>query len=141
MKILFLDDSMARWDTFRTKIDGHEVKWASFYDEGVRLVCEHKDFDMIMLDHDLSDADYNAPTGYDFVKYMVDNNIKARYVVCHSMNPSGRANMCAYLKNNGYNVCEVHFAWTLTPTSIVSKHFTPIMMNNLSKLDEELGLI
>lgn len=123
MKILFLDDSMYRWDSFKKRIGNHDVKWASFYDEGVRLVCEEKNYDMIFLDHDLSEASFDAPTGYDFVKYMVANNIQAKYIVCHSMNPNGRSNMASYLKNAGYNVKEVNSAWLFSPDTILDMYF------------------
>jgi len=123
MRILFLDDSMARWEIFKKNSSGHTVKWASFYNEAVRLVNDEDSFDLIYLDHDLADADFDAPTGYTFAKYMIDNNIKAKYVICHSMNPVGRRNMFNILKNSGYEVVEVDHAWTHEPAQVMCAAF------------------
>lgn len=59
----------------------------------------------ISLDHDLGD---NVPTGYDFVKWMVDDHVELvnagddiafpQYNL-HTANPVGRDNMEAYLDN------------------------------------------
>jgi hypothetical protein len=43
--------------------------------------------------------------------FKVNNKIKIDKVLCHSMNPEGRANMVAMLWGNGYNALNMPWAW------------------------------
>lgn len=54
-------------------------------------------YDGLDLDHDHS----NDPTGYDFCKYLVENEITGRFHV-HSMNPVGAENMRQLLTHCGW---------------------------------------
>lgn len=63
---------------------------------------------IIDLDHDLGydgldlDNDHsNDPTGYDFCKYLVENEITGKFHV-HSMNPVGAENMRQLLSHYGW---------------------------------------
>lgn len=79
-------------------------KIARNYDEAVEIMEEYE-ITEAWLDHDLSedhyqtniDPSYVSPnkTGYDFVKWMEDNN-KWPTEICmvHSMNPVGSVKMC-----------------------------------------------
>ena len=54
---------------------------------------------ILSLDHDLG-TDGNgdiAKTGYDFVKYFVENNLMCDEIRFHTANPVGRQNMLMYL--------------------------------------------
>jgi hypothetical protein len=109
MNILFLDDDEFRWNKFRNQNPDVNATWVSSYDAAVDLLkTTDTHFDIAYLDHDL---EFYQPTGMDFVKYLVNNKIKIDKVLCHSMNPEGRANMVAMLWGNGYNALNMPWAW------------------------------
>ena len=109
MNILFLDDDEFRWKKFREENPNVNATWVSNYDSAVGLLKTiDTSFDIAYLDHDL---DFYEPTGMDFVKYLVKNKIKVDKVICHSMNPEGRANMVATLYSSGYNALNMPWAW------------------------------
>lgn len=58
--------------------------------------------EMCSLDHDLGASDPTGATGYDFVRYMAENNLwpKMKPTV-HSQNPVGRENMRAMIERYG----------------------------------------
>ena len=107
MKILFLDDDELRWKKFRAQNPDSDATLASNYHVATRLVQENK-YDVAYLDHDL---EFYQPTGADFVNYLIDNKIKIDKLICHSMNPVGRANMVAKLYGTGYNAINMPHAW------------------------------
>lgn len=107
MKILFLDDCPHRWEKFKKLNPNVDATWAANYDEAVELVGKNN-YDIAYLDHDL---DFYQPTGLDFVKYLINNNIKIDKLICHSMNPAGRENMTSRLHGNGYSVINMPWAW------------------------------
>lgn len=76
------------------------------YDEAVKTISEIRDSGKIFLDldHDLGFDNNNdrAPTGYDFCKYIVQEDIKICGFHIHSMNPVGAANMRQLLSHYGY---------------------------------------
>jgi hypothetical protein len=109
MNILFLDDDEFRWKKFRNQNPDVNATWVSSYDAAVELLkTTDTSFDIAYLDHDL---EFYQPTGMEFVKYLVNNKIKIDKVLCHSMNPEGRANMVAMLWGNGYNALNMPWAW------------------------------
>jgi hypothetical protein len=73
------------------------------YDEFVAYIEKNGMPDMISFDHDLAplhyinlQGDYTSSleiavdkSGYDCVKYIVENNLPIKYWACHSMNPYG----------------------------------------------------
>jgi len=79
---------------------------ARTYDEAVNLVQLHGCPIYISFDHDLGDE--NAKTGYDFAKWLVDQDLDNNIIPTefefnvHSANPVGAANITnlldAYLK-------------------------------------------
>lgn len=86
--------------------------WVTSYDEFVKTVTEARARNEIItkvsLDHDLADvhyqdydiltdeqkAEYNKEkTGYDVVKWFVENNFWPLQIIIHSHNPDGRKRM------------------------------------------------
>ena len=115
MKILFLDDCPYRWKKFKDVNPEADADWAPSFDEGVRLIKENN-YDMAYLDHDL---DFYAPTGKDFVDYIVNHKITISKLVCHSMNYSGRHSMTSALDDNHYHAINCPFAWKSKVEDIV----------------------
>lgn len=84
MKILYVDDIRIPkvWQK-----DNNEIVICRTYAEAIKQV--NNNYDVIDLDHDLGEV----KTGYDFCKYIVENNIVAPFIVLHTSNPVGRNNM------------------------------------------------
>ena len=113
MKILFLDDQPQRWHTFCSAMPEEHLSgcdYAESYDEAVALVEKNgvNYYTHFFLDHDLNEEDYDvvveagehpshifsgSKNGSMFANWLVENECSADVIVCHSMNPSGRANM------------------------------------------------
>lgn len=96
---LFLDDERNPSDVYWMKVDYGSYTWkiARSVDEAISLIEKYGFPDSMSLDHDLGD---NFPTGYDFVKWVVnedmDNpimNEDAPEVFYHTQNPIGKKNM------------------------------------------------
>ena len=97
LKILILEDSYARIQTFKQRLKGHDL---FFFDQ----VKDAKDaltllgpFDVVFLDHDLDDKVFvdsaDANTGYQLAKYIAEKGFKFDQIILHSMNPAGVQNM------------------------------------------------
>ena len=85
MKILYVDD--VRFPkVWQNKLD--EVTVARTYEQALKNLMVRK-FDVVDLDHDLAEE----KTGYDIVKFMVENKIFAPTIYLHTANPVGRNNM------------------------------------------------
>ena len=104
MKILFLDDQPQRWHTFCSAMPEEHLSgcdYAESYDEAVDLMNKNGDthYTHFFLDHDLEAHHYDSTNlkqeknGTMFANWLVENECSADVIVCHSMNPSGRANM------------------------------------------------
>jgi two-component SAPR family response regulator len=119
MKILFLDDSHARWNLFNNvnPSAAANAHFADSFSRGVELL-EKNEYDVAFLDHDL---DISHRTGEDVVNYIVENNIPIKRVICHSMNPHGRKNMVTKLKSAGYDAYECPFAWVLSVSESIGE--------------------
>lgn len=85
MKVnLFLDDLRECPENFML---------AKNVDEAIKIVKENK-IGIMSLDHDLGNIDGEIlPTGYDFVKYLCENNIQCDVIFIHTDNSVGRENM------------------------------------------------
>lgn len=72
---------------------------ARTFQEAIHLLENHK-VDVLSLDHDLGeDLKGNLlPTGYDLVKYICENGLRANKIYIHTDNPVGRENMYQTLK-------------------------------------------
>lgn len=73
---------------------------AKSYDEALQIIAKKGFPTEVSLDHDLG---FNIPTGYDFVKWLVDQDINNNILpedfiwFIHSANPCGAENMHSYL--------------------------------------------
>ena len=64
------------------------------YEHAIHMLTEY-DVDILSLDHDLGEdrQGYLKPTGYDLVKYMCENGLRANRIYLHTDNSVGRENM------------------------------------------------
>jgi CheY-like chemotaxis protein len=120
LKILFLDDEPYRHKEFAQKAVGNVVIHVYTADEAIDVLESFpKDFDLIMLDHDLCDVDkgktekFVQATGLKVARYIAAN--KKRFlpatIIVHSLNPPGAANMIAELLAVGLTCYHIPFAW------------------------------
>ena len=110
MKILFLDDDDSRFQEFRhrTGLNPRRVQtWPGFYD-----AIMGEPWDLIMLDHDLGDNNFDGAVA---AKFLADNPLVLngdQQIIIHSANPIGVANMLSHMKYADHlRVNVVHFAW------------------------------
>lgn len=78
--------------------------WVKNYDQAVAYVEQHGLPDHISFDHDLGDQ--GAPTGYDFAKWLVNQDLNGNInlgsswsYALHTANPVGRENIRKLLEN------------------------------------------
>jgi len=105
MKILILEDNVLRQEKFKELFKNQEIVICDNVLDSIS-VCIYQDFQVLWLDHDLEGKiweDSNKEnTGYQFVKWLVDNNkAKDSLIYIHSMNPIGANKMLNYLLDNG----------------------------------------
>lgn len=100
MKVLILEDSHARIQTFKNKLKGHDVYFFDNVEDAKEAFNLMGPWDAIFIDHDLDDniyVDSSEPnTGYQFAKYISDKELP-EMLVCHSMNPAGAQNIKSVL--------------------------------------------
>ena len=117
MRILILDDVKNRHDVFDTVYKGHLVTHCYNYHEFITELNKCR-YDIISLDHDLSDfydhastyvdgwgntQFYNGAHAANQVCCLSVNNMPEKVIV-HSVNPSGGRNMVNILTKAGINV-------------------------------------
>jgi len=116
IRILFLDDNPNRHSTMHQNCIGAVVDHVHTAGEAINHL-ERKEYDLIMLDHDLSedpDKMNSTPTGNDVASYMARHLVQHSDtpVVIHSLNPPGAQNMMNALHDGGYSdVSIIPFAW------------------------------
>lgn len=117
MKVLFLDDEIGRINEFSQKTGltpHHVISVEQFFNALNKAYEENDPYDLIMLDHDLSD-DRKYGTGNEAAKLIAENRImvgEEKTVIIHSLNPIGVANMLATLKHcDNLRVFSVPWAW------------------------------
>ena len=104
---IWLDDERKVQVPFYVYNNNGTVWHAQTYDScirGIEIAKEYGDEIWIDFDHDLG----TGKTGYDVAKYLVENQIPARYKI-HSMNPVGRKNIEHLLKHYGYKYFQLIF--------------------------------
>jgi hypothetical protein len=99
MKILILDDDLARHKSFARKFIGHSLTHTETVEDCIEQL-KYGNWDGVFLDHDLGglqmvESGGNEPTGYDVAVWMNENPDawNAREVYIHSFNPEGAARM------------------------------------------------
>lgn len=103
LRILVLEDMSARIEYFKDRLKGHDVYYFDTAEDAIQALSLIKDkpWDMIFLDHDLggrvfvSSSDPN--TGYAVAEYISNNDIDAKQIIIHSLNPAGAQRMKAVL--------------------------------------------
>jgi hypothetical protein len=123
MRILVLDDQQVRHDFFRRAYNSLSdiVVQAYDYDSALlELSSTPNKFDLMFLDHDLSEDAYMCDPRYTYEKTGSD---VAEFIVrefepslcldlkiyCHSMNPIGRVNMVNILKKGKFHAIDCNF--------------------------------
>lgn len=119
MRILFLDDNEFRHKKMMKNSIGFSVSQAFNAQEAISLLRE-KEFELIMLDHDLDNATQNEVNndeedGRFVCRWMADNGTHSQTpIVIHSLNAVGAAGMERILKSAGFEeVHQVPFAWAI----------------------------
>ena len=112
MKILILEDSQERIDSFKENLVDHQVIVTGSTKEAI-IKLKTETWDVLFLDHDLHGESYidsGENTGYEVAKFLEENKDRMpRYVIIHSLNPVGSNNMEAALPN----AVKIPFAWTM----------------------------
>jgi CheY-like chemotaxis protein len=110
MRILILEDAPERIKSFKKRLSEQELYIFTDNNEEARnFINTNETVDYMLLDHDLGGLHHvdsnNENTGYQFVKYMVDNKLqKYTRIIIHSMDAPGATKMKNLLEDNGYNV-------------------------------------
>lgn len=120
LRALFLDDMESRHDSFRrTHGDDFNVTYVFTYEEFVEAYLTD-DFDVLFLDHDLSEKailcdpdNIDEMTGTDVAKWLVSIHDLSKKtlpgIVVHSLNPAGRARMVDILVSGGIDAVPMPF--------------------------------
>ena len=108
LKKLFLDD-IRNPNSIYPDTKNKDWDIVRNYNEFVDYIIKNGMPDFISFDHDLgignNVSDYEEKTGYDCVKYLVENEIPVKDYRIHSMNPVGKENLKCLL-NNWKLVCK-----------------------------------
>ena len=108
MKILILEDNHYRIEKFEKLFKNQDIYMFDKFNFNLQEVCLKNEFQVLWLDHDLEgkiweDSD-KENTGYQFVKWLVSNNLQRNALIyIHSMNPIGANRMLNCLKDNNYD--------------------------------------
>jgi len=107
MKILILEDNQERIEKFKILFKNHQITFCDNIDDA-STACQKMTYDILWIDHDLNgkiwEDSFNYKTGYQFVKWMVDNGYQKNSLnYIHSMNPIGANLMLNYLRDNNYD--------------------------------------
>src|ERR1041385_7278567 len=119
MKILFLDDSKQRYYSFVRNNVTAFVDLALTSEKAIQLL-KIRQYDVIMLDHDLENEHYvnqhsDEKTGQEVANYIAanKNNFLDCLIVCHSLNFHGRSKMIKTLQEAELKVLDKPFAWEI----------------------------
>lgn len=112
MKILIVEDTQYRLDWFKQKFKNHDVFYASHANDAIDYLLNHV-FDLIFLDHDLSNKIFMNPadtcSGSEIVRFIIKNEIEVELIIVHSHNDPNSMRMTADLMEAGYAVCRQPF--------------------------------
>lgn len=112
MRILILEDNHWRNHWFIENFKGHALTMCDSVQTALKWVTKNE-FDILFLDHDLSDAHYEAAlngqsitegTGYEVAKVIPETINKDKPVIIHSMNPVGGKRMKLVIGNNAVQI-------------------------------------
>jgi CheY-like chemotaxis protein len=101
VRILILDDDLARHHVFADNLEGHEVIHCQTYDTCLQALMNEGPFDVVFLDHDLNDhassigpsvSMYGGLREYDgrdvahFIAKELPRDLRPKKIVVHSWN-------------------------------------------------------
>jgi CheY-like chemotaxis protein len=102
MKLFILEDNIKRIEYLRNQFIACEIQHSACTKEAISILCSEK-FDIIFLDHDLSEiTDWQMEgTGYEVAYFLGNNDTPNNHakLVVHSMNPEGSEQMMLTLRN------------------------------------------
>ncbi|MEW6730083.1 MAG: cyclic-phosphate processing receiver domain-containing protein [Acidobacteriota bacterium] len=103
MKIFLLDDSIRRLQRFHRVFCTHEIAHSADAQEAIIRLAEER-FDLICLDHDLTEHDTNwiaSGTGFEVAEFLGSNDTpnNETLIIVHTMNPAGGERMMLALKH------------------------------------------
>ena len=116
IRLLFLDDSRARHAALKNWITIFDAAFSC--DEAISMISAKK-YDVLSLDHDLSDEDQMTKpgnptkerTGSDFAAFVAANKIFCDVIILHSYNDAGANNMANILKGSARQIMRVPFGF------------------------------
>ena len=105
MRILILEDNPIRIEKFKILFKNQQVDHVNNIQDA-KDACLLNVYDILWLDHDLNgkiwENSFVEETGYQFVKWLVDNGLQGKSLnYIHSMNPIGANLMLNYLIDSG----------------------------------------
>jgi CheY-like chemotaxis protein len=112
MRILVLDDSLARHETFKKRLAGHDLTHVTTAAEAIKALNEQPQYDQAYLDHSLGEteaalnpgkAPHELPTGMHVVDHMKSLPTEKRPKLCivHSMDYHPSHEMVLRLRDMG----------------------------------------
>jgi CheY-like chemotaxis protein len=115
-RVLVVEDDEARCAWFREKLEGRRLDVTCDVPTALAWLAE-RDYEAIMLDHDLADEHYfsNTPdderTGYAVARWLADNPTAQRdaLIVIHSLNYTGARRMLDALRDAGRDAEHIPF--------------------------------
>ena len=119
MKVLGVEDDERRMVYFDDWFRSDDLWWAETAEQGVKLLNEHDDFDLVCLDHDLAATHYKnlkrsattaKGTGREVANHLAKKKLdKKPFVIVHSWNPYGARAMQETLHDAGFDTCQRMF--------------------------------
>lgn len=115
--MLFLDDLHDRFSQFSENWHGHDLTHVTNAADCIQRL-QSEAFDLVMLDHDLSDEHYikqctDETTGSYVAQYIAarPRRFQRTQFVVHSLNHAGRNRMVIALSSAGLRVHDVPWGW------------------------------
>lgn len=110
MKILILEDDLARQEFFKVNLEKHNLTITDSSKVAIEKLSSEK-WDILFLDHDLGGqvhVESGENTGYEVAKFLEENEkFMPPNIIVHSLNPVGAKNIINALPN----AFHIPFAW------------------------------
>ena len=108
--IFVLEDNLSRialfYQLLHRKFPRMEITHTEFAEEAKKLILKKSYWDIVLLDHDLGGQSYvdseNENTGYQFLKFFKEKEIKFGQLIYHTQNPAGGHNMLSIMPEGRY---------------------------------------
>jgi CheY-like chemotaxis protein len=114
MKVLIVEDDPNRMVEFHKLFKADVIHHATDAAAGIEYLEDGTEFDLVLLDHDLSDEHYGDQgcvegTGQDVARHIAAMENPPPFVFIHSWNPIGSAAMEAILNEVGIGTFKAAF--------------------------------